>query len=108
PRRRHALHAAGRRLPRRAAYQERTLSARFSVGAFGAAEVSMLLGGSVFAGAESSSAMPFLKALMPPATSPIRSEILPRPNSSITTTMTISQCQMLNEPIGQILSRDGF
>src|SRR5712672_3346460 len=45
--------------------------------------------------------MPFLKALMPCATSPIRSEILPRPNSSRTTAITTIQCQMLSEPILQ-------
>src|SRR6266567_3496541 len=43
--------------------------------------------------------MPFLKALMPCATSPIRSEILPRPNNSRTTAITTIQCQMLSEPI---------
>src|SRR5437870_11898203 len=48
----------------------------------------------------SSSCMPFLNDLMPCATSPIRSEILPRPNSSRTTAMTTIQCQMLIEPIG--------
>src|SRR4051794_39689631 len=47
----------------------------------------------------SSSDMPFLKALMPCATSPMRSEILPRPNSSRTTAITTIQCQMLSEPI---------
>src|SRR5579884_657242 len=66
----------------------------------------MLLTGSLFA--VSSSAMPFLKALMPPATSLISSEILPRPNSSITTTMTISQCQILNEPIGNSSAATGL
>src|SRR5258707_15459162 len=45
--------------------------------------------------------MPFLKALMPCATSPIRSEILPRPNNSRTTAITTIQCQMLSEPILQ-------
>src|ERR1700745_4094957 len=49
----------------------------------------------------SSSCMPFLKALIPCATSPIRSEILPRPNSSRTTAITTIQCQMLSEPILQ-------
>src|SRR6185436_10704208 len=53
----------------------------------------------------SSSAMPFLNALMPPATSPIRSEILPRPNSSRTTTITTIQCQMISEPILQTLQK---
>jgi hypothetical protein len=47
----------------------------------------------------SSSDMPFLKALMPCATSPISSEILPRPNSSSTTPITMIQCQILREPI---------
>src|SRR6476646_7956838 len=45
--------------------------------------------------------MPFLKALMPCATSPMRSEILPRPNNSRTTAITTIQCQMLSEPILQ-------
>src|SRR3954466_5896039 len=49
----------------------------------------------------SSSCMPFFKALMPWATSPIRSEILPRPNNSRTTAITTIQCQMLSEPILQ-------
>src|SRR6185437_16947995 len=66
----------------------------------------MLLSGAAFA--VSSSAMPFLKALMPPAKSLIRPEILPRPNSSITTTTTISQCQILNEPIRSPPPRDGL
>src|SRR3546814_19017653 len=43
--------------------------------------------------------MPFLKLLMPLATSPIMSENRPLPNSSITTMPTISQCQMLNDPM---------
>src|SRR6266852_2860590 len=63
---------------------------------------SIVLGGSCFGGsafAVSSSDMPFLKALMPCATSPISSEILPRPNSSKTTAMTMIQCQILSEPI---------
>src|SRR5262245_57958917 len=47
----------------------------------------------------SSSDMPFLKALMPCATSPISSEILPRPNSSSTTPMTMIQCQILRPPM---------
>src|SRR6202012_5511663 len=57
--------------------------------------------GSDFSDATSSSFMPFLNALMPWATSPIRSEILPRPNSSRTTAITTIQCQMLSEPILQ-------
>ena len=57
------------------------------------------IGGGVSALAVSSSDMPFLKALMPCATSPISSEILPRPNSSRTTAITTIQCQILNEPI---------
>src|SRR5271155_4343616 len=58
-------------------------------------------GASVFgASAVSSSALPFLKALMPLPTSPIRSEILFRPPKTTSTTApTISQCQMLKEPI---------
>src|SRR5215831_8736827 len=56
--------------------------------------------------AVSSSFMPFLKALMPCATSPIRSEILPRPNSSRTTAITTIQCQMLSEPILQTLQHE--
>src|SRR4051812_24100153 len=59
----------------------------------------MVLTGSGFSAALSSSCMPFLKALMPWATSPISSEILPRPNSSRTTAITTIQCQILNEPI---------
>src|SRR5246127_1066709 len=59
--------------------------------------------GSVLSSAVSSSFMPFLKALMPWATSPIRSEILPRPNSRRTTAITTIQCQMLSEPILQLL-----
>src|SRR5690242_21845411 len=48
----------------------------------------------------SSSDMPFLKALIPDAKSPISSEILPRPpNSSRTATITSSQCIQLKEPI---------
>src|ERR1700749_1552924 len=45
--------------------------------------------------------MPFLNAVMPCSTSPIRSEILPRPNNSRTTAITMIQCQMLSEPILQ-------
>src|SRR5215471_18843482 len=63
----------------------------------------MDLTGSVLSAGLSSSCMPFLKALMPCATSPIRSEILPRPNSSRTTAITTIQCQMLSEPILQTL-----
>src|SRR6201995_4281692 len=63
----------------------------------------MDLTGSVLSAVFSSSCMPFLKALMPCATSPIRSEILPRPKSSRTTAITTIQCQMLSEPILQIL-----
>src|SRR5215207_5994619 len=61
----------------------------------------MILGSAagVSALAASSSDMPFLNALMPCATSPISSEILPRPNSSRTTAITTIQCQMLSEPI---------
>src|SRR5580692_8436946 len=56
------------------------------------------LGGA--ASAVSSSAMPFLKALMPLATSPIISEILPRPPKTTSRTApTISQCQILKEPM---------
>src|SRR5580704_15547072 len=52
------------------------------------------------ASAVSSSVIPFLKALMPLATSPIRSEILPRPpKTSSSTAPTTNQCQMLNEPM---------
>src|SRR5438132_12252644 len=61
----------------------------------------MDLAGSVLSAVFSSSCMPFLKALIPCATSPIRSEILPRPNSSRTTAITTIQCQMLSEPILQ-------
>src|SRR5205085_10953807 len=70
--------------------------------AVGAALWSIVFTGSAgLSAAVSSSFMPFLKALMPPATSPIRSEILPRPNSSRTTAITTLQCQMLIEPILQ-------
>src|SRR5712672_835610 len=51
--------------------------------------------------------MPFLKALIPWATSPINSEILPRPNSRSTTPITTIQCQRLMEPIGLTLRNDG-
>src|SRR5580658_9379041 len=52
------------------------------------------------ASAVSSSVIPFLKALIPLATSPIRSEILPRPpKTSSSTAPTTNQCQMLNEPM---------
>src|SRR6266851_836048 len=61
----------------------------------------MVFTGSGFSAVFSSSCMPFLKALMPCATSPIKSEILPRPNSSRTTAITTIQCQMLSEPILQ-------
>src|SRR5262249_48601230 len=43
--------------------------------------------------------MPFLKALMPLAMSPISSESLPRPNTSSTTTSTMIQCQILKPPM---------
>src|SRR6267378_1646551 len=56
-------------------------------------------GSAGFSAVLSSSCMPFLKALMPCATSPIRSEILPRPNNSRTTAITTIQCQILSEPI---------
>src|ERR1700751_1441436 len=62
----------------------------------------VLIGASDFgaASAVSSSVMPFLNALMPLATSPIMSEILPRPpKTSSSTAPTTSQCQMLNEPM---------
>src|ERR1700684_3021648 len=50
--------------------------------------------------AVSSSARPFLKDLMPLATSPLKSETLPRPpKTSRSTAPTINQCQMLKEPI---------
>src|SRR5689334_2434079 len=62
------------------------------------------LGGCAGVVAVSSSDMPFLKALMPFATSPIISEILPRPpNSSMTSTPTTSQCQMLTPPMAILL-----
>src|SRR4029077_18048806 len=63
--------------------------------------------GSVFSATLSSSCMPFLKALMPCATSPIRSEILPRPNSRRTTAMTTIQCQLLSEHILQSSKHEG-
>src|SRR6516165_840187 len=55
-------------------------------------------GSDLSSAAVSSSRMPFLKALIPWATSPIRSEILPRPNNSRTTAITTIQCQILSEP----------
>src|ERR1019366_8673010 len=63
----------------------------------------MVLAGSGLASAAlSSSDMPFLNAFIPCAKSPISEEIFPRPpNISITTTMTIIQCQILKEPIGE-------
>src|SRR3954447_23768537 len=69
----------------------------------------MVLVGSTagFSAGLSSSCRPFLKDLMPCATSPIRSEILPRPNNSRTTAITTIQCQMLSEPILQSSKRDG-
>src|SRR5690606_31156717 len=67
------------------------------------ARCSTVLGAS---SAGSSSAMPFLKLLMPLAMSPISSGILPRPNTRSTTTSTISQCQIENEPI--LLSSQRF
>src|SRR5215217_8908602 len=69
----------------------------------------MVLVGSAagFSATLSSSCKPFLKDLMPCATSPIRSEILPRPNNSRTTAITTIQCQILSEPILQPSKRDG-
>ena len=62
--------------------------------------VAAVLGYTGFAAsAVSSSAMPFLNALMPFATSPIISETLPRPKSRRTITPTTSQCQMLAPPM---------
>src|SRR5919112_6571207 len=57
--------------------------------------------GGVVVEVASSSVMPFLNALMPLATSPIISEILPRPNSSITIRPTTIQCQMLAPPMAK-------
>src|SRR3990170_3735484 len=67
----------------------------------GAGLLSIVFTGSGFSAVFSSSCTPFLKDLMPCATSPIRSEILPRPNNSRTTAITTIQCQMLSEPILQ-------
>src|ERR1700733_12330702 len=72
-----------------------------AVAAGGVALWSIVFTGSGFSAVFSSSCMPFLNALMPCATSPIRSEILPRPNNSRTTAITTIQCQMLSEPILQ-------
>src|SRR5262249_15978625 len=48
--------------------------------------------------------MPFLKALMPDAKSPISSEILPRPpNKSSTARMTSTPCIHLTEPLALFL-----
>src|SRR3546814_131644 len=55
-------------------------------------------------GDASSSAMPFLKLLMPLATSPIISEKRPLPNSNRTNTPKTSQCQMLKPPIENLLA----
>src|SRR5690349_25092203 len=53
--------------------------------------------------------MPFLKALMPWAKSPISDEIFPRPpKRTITTNRTMIQCQILREPIGKSSARDGL
>ena len=41
-----------------------------------------------------SDAIPFLKLLIPLATSPIRLDILPRPNSNTTSITTIAICQI--------------
>src|ERR1700677_1801156 len=63
----------------------------------------VFIGASVFgavSAVSSSSARPFLKDLMPLATSPIKSETLPRPpKTSRSTAPTINQCQMLKEPM---------
>src|SRR4051794_20992942 len=56
-------------------------------------------GGAGVAAGVSSSDMPFLKALMPFATSPIMSEILPRPNRRTTIKPTTIQCQILVPPM---------
>src|SRR3984893_7646752 len=54
-------------------------------------------------GGWSSSAKPFLNDLMPLATSPMMSEILPLPpNTSNTTAPTMSQCQIDRPPMTQI------
>src|SRR5215475_7287369 len=61
---------------------------------------SKTLGGSSFLAGSSSSAMPFLKLLMPLATSPMIEEILPLPpNISRATAKNSSQCQTLRLPI---------
>src|SRR5262245_35648978 len=61
---------------------------------------SSFLKGSDAGAAGSSSLIPFLKLLMPLATSPMIDEILPLPpNSSSATTRKMSQCQMLKPPI---------
>ena len=78
---RHRLQVAiGVRLERRLRLQARRPGAAAAVGS-------------------SSSAMPFLKLLMPLATSPIMSEKRPLPNNSSTMTPTTSQCQMLKPPM---------
>src|SRR5262249_15084807 len=61
---------------------------------------SRTLGGSSFLAGSSSSAMPFLKLLMPLATSPMIEEILPLPpNTSSATARNSSQCQTLRLPM---------
>src|SRR4051794_39205651 len=59
------------------------------------------------AGGASSSDMPFLKALIPFATSPIMSEILPRPKSRTTIRPTTIQCQILAPPMAILLRLHG-
>src|SRR3954469_1026962 len=88
-------------------YQTALLPASVRAAAGGGALWSMVFTGSGFSAVFSSSCMPFLKALMPCATSPIRSEILPRPNNSRTTAITTIQCQMLSEPILQPSKHSG-
>src|SRR4029078_2618572 len=91
--------------------QERTLSARRSASVLDALPpASIVLTGSLLASAVfSSSDMPFLKALMPWAKSPMSDEIFPRPpNKTITTSSTMIQCHILKEPIGKSSAATGF
>src|SRR4029079_3040018 len=98
-------------LPHRRNHQERPLSARRSASVLDALPpASIVLTGSLLASAVfSSSDMPFLKALMPWAKSPMSDEIFPRPpNKTITTNSTMIQCHILREPIGKSSAAASF
>src|SRR4029078_12803015 len=102
---------AGDLLAHRRNDQERTLSARRSASVLDVLPpASIVLNGSLLASAVfSSSDMPFLKALMPWAKSPMSDEIFPRPpNKTITTSSTMIQCHILREPIGKSSAAASF